>query len=94
MRGIDSGQATRNASPPFASNGVAIFDYDGDGRKDIFIANGTRLNGVGPQAPLPHPYHNGGNILYRNRGDGTFEDITQEAHFPVTGTPFYQEGMN
>ncbi len=110
-------------------NGVAIFDYDGDGRNDIFIANGTRLNGETTES-LPQLYHNEGhghfknvaaqsgfthtgwaqgvcvgdydndgrpdllvtyyghNILYRNRGDGTFEDVTEEAHLPVTGTRY------
>src|SRR5690348_5485038 len=107
-------------------NGIAILDYDGDGRNDVFIANGTRLNG--PTQPnninLPQLYHNEGNghfrnvgaqaaftregwaqgvcagdfdndgwpdllvtyyghnVLYRNRGDGTFEDVTQKAKLP------------
>lgn len=109
-------------------NGVAIFDYDGDGRNDVFIANGTRLNSsTGQGATLPQLYHNEGNgrfknvaaqagfsrngwaqgvcvgdydndghpdllvtyyghnVLYRNRGDGTFEDATEKAKLPVTG---------
>jgi hypothetical protein len=46
-------------------NGVAIFDYDGDGRNDIFIANGTRL-GDASHAPLSQLYHNEGNGRFRN----------------------------
>jgi hypothetical protein len=111
-------------------NGVAVFDYDGDGRNDIFIANGTRLNGAAGSQSLPQLYHNEGhghfknvaaqagftqtgwaqgvcvgdydndgrpdllvtyyghNVLYRNRGDGTFEDVTEKAHLPVTGTRY------
>ncbi len=112
-------------------NGVAIFDYDGDGRNDIFIANGTRLHaGEGSADSLPQLYHNDGNehfhnvaagagfkavgwaqgvcvgdydndghpdllvtyyghnLLYRNRGDGTFEDFTQKAHLPTTGVRY------
>jgi enediyne biosynthesis protein E4 len=48
-------------------NGVAIFDYDGDGRNDVFIANGTRLNEPGGQnANLPQLYHNEGNGHFKN----------------------------
>ncbi|MBV9760832.1 MAG: CRTAC1 family protein [Acidobacteriaceae bacterium] len=46
-------------------NGVAIFDYDNDGRNDIFIANGTRLNSS-PNTPLSQLYHNEGNGRFRN----------------------------
>jgi hypothetical protein len=46
--------------------GVAPWDYDGDGRVDILVANDT--------AP---------NNLYRNRGDGTFEDVGVEAGIAV-----------
>src|SRR3984893_6030590 len=46
--------------------GVAIFDYDNDGWPDIFIVNGTTLEGVPDQAPTNHLYH--------NNHDGTFTD--------------------
>jgi hypothetical protein len=41
--------------------GVAVLDFDGDGRPDLFVAGGD------------------GNRLYRNRGDGTFEDVAAAA---------------
>jgi hypothetical protein len=41
--------------------GAVLFDYDGDGKPDLFVAN-DRVS----------------NRLYRNRGDGTFEDVTDE----------------
>src|ERR1700729_4386811 len=44
--------------------GVAIFDYDNDGWPDVFIVNGTRLEGF-PSEPAPT------NHLYRNNHDGT-----------------------
>ena len=58
--------------------GVALFDYDNDGRLDIFLVNGTTLEGFpNGQAPTSH--------LYRNRGDGTFEDTTTKAGLGVSG---------
>ena len=45
--------------------GAAILDYDDDGWPDIFLVGGARLDGTG--AP---------SRLYRNRGDGTFADVT------------------
>ena len=41
--------------------GVAVADYDADGRPDLFLTNF------------------GANVLYRNRGDGTFENVTRRA---------------
>ena len=52
--------------------GVAFFDYDGDGRQDIFLVNGSRLEGFRDhEAPANH--------LYRNQGNGKFRDVTFEA---------------
>jgi len=52
--------------------GVALFDYDGDGWLDLFLVNGTTLEGF-PRGEEPRSH------LYRNRGDGTFEDRTPPA---------------
>ena len=49
-------------------NGAAIFDYDGDGFNDIFIANGTTLEGGST-----HPQ------LYRNDGRGHFTEVSEQA---------------
>ena len=49
-------------------SGLAVGDYDGDGRDDIYF-----LNQHGP------------NALYRNRGDGTFEDVTAKAGLAMEG---------
>jgi len=56
-------------------NGVAIFDYDGDGRNDIFIVNGTRLNSTASSPPQ----------LYHNEGNGHFRDVAESAGLTVTG---------
>ncbi|MHB1307504.1 MAG: CRTAC1 family protein [Limisphaerales bacterium] len=60
------------------SNGAggAVFDYDGDGWVDIYLVN------WGPLAGVTSPRHGTirePNRLYRNRGDGTFEDVTAKA---------------
>ncbi len=52
--------------------GVAFFDFDNDGWLDIFLPNGSRLEGFARgQEPTNHLFHN-------NR-DGTFTDVTQKA---------------
>jgi hypothetical protein len=58
--------------------GVAFLDYDGDGWLDIFLVNGWTLEGFPKgQEPTDH--------LYRNRGDGHFEDVTDRAGLAQSG---------
>jgi hypothetical protein len=52
--------------------GVAFYDYDNDGWLDIFLVNGTRLEGF-PTGQEPT------NRLYKNNRDGTFTDVTAQA---------------
>src|SRR6201987_2704360 len=52
--------------------GVALFDYDNDGWLDIFIVNGTRLEGISESHPPT-------NYLFHNNHDGTFTDVTTKA---------------
>src|SRR5687768_6264664 len=49
--------------------GAAAFDYDNDGWMDILLVQGSTVERFG-QADNPGP------VLYRNRRDGTFEDVT------------------
>src|ERR1700690_972068 len=60
--------------------GVALFDYDNDGRLDIFFANGARLDDPTPKGSIPkkdNPKY--WNRLYHQKPDGTFEDVTERA---------------
>ncbi|MGA9996532.1 MAG: CRTAC1 family protein [Pyrinomonadaceae bacterium] len=52
-------------------SGAAFIDYDNDGYIDIFLVNGTRLDGIAGTQPT--------NRLYRNNGNGTFTDVTTKA---------------
>jgi len=60
--------------------GVAVFDYDNDGRLDIFLVNGAPLDDPTPLGTIPKK--SGSmfwNRLYHQKADGTFEDVTQKA---------------
>ena len=65
-----------NRLPEDMGSGVALGDVDGDGWTDVFL-----VNAAGPlgQAPPPEGAKRGRCALYRNRGDGTFEDVAGEA---------------
>src|SRR5436190_2655477 len=74
--------------------GCCFLDYDRDGHLDLFVANyvnfdpkraplpGTeaycRFNDI-PVPCGPQGMAGGTNILYRNRGDGTFEDVSEKS---------------
>ncbi len=67
-------------------SGVALFDYDNDGRLDIFLANGAPL--TDPTAPGTIPQKGGPkdwNRLYHQNPDGTFEDVTEKAGLAGAG---------
>ena len=63
----------RKYFPQPMCGGVAIFDYDNDGRPDIFLTNGAKL----PE--LKKTDRSFYNCLLRSRGDGTFEDVSAKA---------------
>jgi hypothetical protein len=67
--------------------GVALLDYDNDGRLDIFFTNGASLTGSAPDKS-DRAYW---NRLYRQESDGTFIDVTEKAG--LTGMPQNRYGM-
>ncbi len=65
-----------------AGVGCGFLDYDNDGWQDIYFVNGCWLSGLSNEALDPHQRKKLGlatDRLYRNRGDGTFEDVTGPA---------------
>lgn len=84
------------ASAGLAASSAAIsatfLDVDNDGYLDLFVANYLRYdpgvkNPPGTKAPYPGPlsYEPEYNLLYRNRGDGTFEDVSRQAGIRLPG---------
>jgi enediyne biosynthesis protein E4 len=72
--------------------GVALFDYDNDGRLDIFFTNGAALADPMPEGRQPDKSDRRyWNRLYRQREDGTFVDVTEQAG--LTGMPQNRYGM-
>ncbi len=66
LRGVDYWRTVLDGAigvDVYGNNGVAVGDFDNDGRDDLYICQ---------PAGLP-------NRLYRNRGDGTFEDVTEKS---------------
>src|SRR5882672_3970125 len=66
--------------------GVALFDYDNDGRLDIFVINGAPLTDPTPKGTIPQktgPEY--WNRLFHQKKDGTFEDVTEKAGLQGSG---------
>ncbi|HKD59437.1 MAG TPA: CRTAC1 family protein [Terracidiphilus sp.] len=70
---LDSNQSPAKNVPETMAGGVAVFDYNGDGRPDIFFTNGADIATLKKTAPRYY------NRLLRNNGDGTFTDVTEQA---------------
>jgi enediyne biosynthesis protein E4 len=66
-------------------SGVALIDYDNDGWLDAFVLSGTRLKEATREEVTYPPGAAPTNRLYRNRRNGTFEDVTDAAGLRKTG---------
>lgn len=55
------------------TGGVALFDYDNDGWLDVYLVNGSTLGALAGKEAAPKA------ALFRNRHDGTFDDVTAKA---------------
>ncbi len=64
--------------------GIAVFDYDGDGRPDIYFTNGAHVPSLEKTASKYW------NRLYRNEGDWKFRDVTEQAGVAGAG---YSNGV-
>jgi len=67
-------------------SGVGLFDFDSDGRLDVFFANGAPLQDPTPKGTIPQktgPEY--WNRLFHQKPDGTFEDVTEKAGVKGTG---------
>ena len=68
-----SGGAAKDYIFETPSGGVAIFDYDGDARPDVYLVNGSTTAAMQGKEKAPRA------ALYRNLGNWKFEDVTEKA---------------
>ena len=94
--GIDFEHASSATSSKYLletmGGGVALFDYDNDGRLDVFFTNGAKIDDPMPPGAAPDKSDRKfWNRLYRQNADGTFADVTERAG--LTGMPQNRYGM-
>jgi tetratricopeptide (TPR) repeat protein len=69
---FDNGRSAARQLPETMSGGVALLDFDTDGWLDVYVVQGGHF-------PPPSDPTGTGDRLFRNRGDGTFEDVTEHS---------------
>jgi len=76
---LDSDETPERHAPETMAGGVAVFDYNGDGKLDIFFANGADIKTLHKSSPKYF------NRLFENDGKGHFTDVTEKAGLAGTG---------
>jgi hypothetical protein len=76
---LDSDETPQKHAPETMAGGVAIFDFDNDGKPDIFFTNGADISTLKKNSPRYS------NQLFHNNGDGTFTNVTEKAGLTGTG---------
>jgi hypothetical protein len=76
---LEHGEVIARHVPATMAGGLAVFDYNRDGRPDIFFTNGANLATLKKDDPKYR------NRLFRNDGGGVFTDVTESAGLAGTG---------
>jgi enediyne biosynthesis protein E4 len=76
---LENSETEARNVPETMLGGLAVFDYNGDGRPDIFFTNGANIATLRKDSPKYR------NRLFRNDGRGVFTDVTEEAGLAGSG---------
>ena len=76
---LDSNETSEHHAPETMAGGVAIFDYNNDGKLDIFFTNGANIQTLKKDSPKYS------NRLFENDGKGHFTDVTEKAGLVGSG---------
>jgi enediyne biosynthesis protein E4 len=76
---LENSETPARNAPETMPGGLAVFDYNGDGRPDIFFTNGGNIATLKKDSPKYR------NRLFRNDGNGKFTDVTDAAGLAGTG---------
>ncbi len=78
VKTVDGGEDKKKYIIETTGSGAAFVDLDNDGWPDIFLPNGSRLEGFSQgEEPTSHLYH--------NNHDGTFSDVSEKSHTALKG---------
>jgi len=76
---LDNSETPERHAPETMAGGVAVFDYNNDGRLDIYFTNGADIRSLKKDSPRYY------NRLFENDGKGHFVDVTEKAGLWGTG---------